>query len=145
MHLVAIAKTMSCTSTLKKKGYRVTLQRGMILDVLHSSGGHFTADAILSQVQARAPEVNKSTIYRTLDLLEELGLVVKSEHEGRFIYHHVDECGHHHLSCTKCGKTIDCDPDLLKPLEASLMKQFGFEADLRHIVIHGTCKSCRKG
>ncbi len=143
IHPTAIAHAMSCTNTLKKKGYRVTLQRGMILDIIHEAPGHLTAEAILNRMQSKAPEVNKSTVYRTLELLEELGLVVKSEKDGRFIYHHMDEGHHHHLVCRRCGKVIECERDLLAPLETTLLKEFAFAADLHHLVIHGICKDCR--
>jgi Fur family ferric uptake transcriptional regulator len=134
---------MSCTATLKKKGYRLTLQRAMILDILHESEGHVTAEDILSQIQTRAPEVNKSTVYRNLELLEELGVVVKSEHENRFIYHHAEEGHHHHLVCRQCGRIIECDTDILAPLERALLEGFDFEGDLKHLVIHGVCGNCR--
>ncbi|RLC94112.1 MAG: transcriptional repressor [Chloroflexi bacterium] len=135
---------MSCTTVLKEKGYRMTLQRSMILDILHEAEGHITAEDILSRVKSKAPEVNKSTVYRNLELLEELGVVVKSEHDGRFIYHHAQEGGHHHLVCRRCGKIIECDRDVLAPLEKTLIQKFDFEADLRHIVIHGICGACRR-
>lgn len=141
MHLVA--KTMSCITVLKDKGYRLTPQRRLILDVLHGSAGHLSAQDILNQVQAVAPDVNKSTIYRNLELLEELGLAVRSELEGRFVYHHADEGSHHHLVCRQCGRTIACDSDMLMALEKRLLKEFQFEGDLKHLVIHGVCNACR--
>ena len=138
-----VVRTMGCASTLKKKGYRLTLQRAMILDALHESEGHLTAEDILNRIQAKAPEVNKSTVYRNLELPEELGLVVKSEHEGRFIYHHMEEGHHHHLVCRRCGQIIECDRDMLAPLERMLLEKFGFQGDLEHLVIHGVCSACR--
>jgi len=134
---------MSCSITLKEKGYRLTLQRGMILDIFHEFGGHLTAEDVLTQLRAKAPGVNKSTVYRTLELLEELGLVIRSEHEGRFIYHHAEEGRHHHLVCRRCGKIMECDTDVSLTLETALLDRFGFEGDLRHLVIHGVCAECR--
>ena len=134
---------MSCTTTLREKGYKLTPQRRLVLDILHGYEGHLTAEDILDKVEAVAPGVDKSTIYRTLDLFEQLGLVVKSEHQGKYIYHHAEEGLHHHLVCRVCGKIMQCDTDVSEPLARDLLKRFGFQADLKHLVIHGVCASCR--
>jgi len=112
---------MSCVTTLKKKGLKLTPQRILVADVIHGATGHIIAGEIIGQVQAKMPGVNKSTIYRTLDILEEAGCVYKSELDNEFVYHHNDE-GHHHLKCKQCGKTMDCDEAILAPLQRALMK-----------------------
>jgi len=134
---------MSCITTLKQKGHKLTPQRRLILDIIHESSAHLTAEDIFDQVQARVSGVNKSTIYRTLELLEELGCVVKSELRNRFVYHHGEEGHHHHLICRQCGKIIDCDDNLLFPLESTLLKKHDFQAELHHHVIYGLCRVCR--
>jgi Fur family ferric uptake transcriptional regulator len=134
---------MSCSVTLKEKGLKLTPQRRLILDVIHDSGGHLTAEEILDYVEASAPGVNKSTIYRTLELLEELGCVFKSEIGDRFIYHHAEAGHHHHLVCRECGKSIDCDEGLFSPVERTLEEKHGFRADFKHMVITGLCADCR--
>ena len=79
---------MSCFQTLKEKGYKLTPQRVAVLQVLHQSDGHITAADIYQKVQARYPHVNKSTVYRTLELLKELRLVTETDlGGGRFCYH----------------------------------------------------------
>jgi len=137
------ALTMSCAITLKGKGLKLTPQRRLILDIIHDSGEHLTAEEILDYVQSRAPGVNKSTIYRTLGLLEELGCVFKSELGDRFIYHHAEEGHHHHLVCRICGKNIDCDENLFLPVERALDEKYGFHTDFKHMVINGLCHACR--
>ncbi len=134
---------MSCATTLREKGLKLTSQRRLILDIVHDSGGHLTAEEILDYVQARAPGVNKSTIYRTLELLEELGCVFKSELGDRFIYHHAEEGHHHHLVCQTCGKSIDCNEDLFLPVERATNEKYGFRANFKHVVISGLCADCR--
>ena len=134
---------MSCIITLREKGMKLTPQRRLILDIIHNSDSHLTANEILDYVQARAPGVNKSTIYRTLELLEELGCVFKSELGDRFIYHHAEEGHHHHLVCQICGKSIDCDEDLFLPVEKITNGKYGFRADFKHVVISGLCVDCR--
>ncbi|MFC2019343.1 Fur family transcriptional regulator, partial [Chloroflexota bacterium] len=73
---------MSCALILKQKGMKLTPQRRLILEIIHQSRSHLTAEEIIAYVQSRVPGVNKSTIYRTLELLEELGCVFKSEIDG---------------------------------------------------------------
>lgn len=90
---------MSCHVILKEEGLKLTPQRRLILDLIHDSTEHFSGEEIVSRVQARMPGVNKSTIYRTLELLVELGCVFKSDSGNRLIYHHAEE-GHHHCMVT---------------------------------------------
>ena len=134
---------MSCVTTLREKGLKLTPQRRLILDIIHDSGGHLTAEEILGYVQARVLGVNKSTIYRTLELLEELGCVFKSEIDDRFIYHHAEEGHHHHLVCRTCGKSVDCDEDVFLSVERALDEKYGFQVDFKHVVMNGLCTGCK--
>ncbi len=118
---------MSCLETLKKKGLKLTPQRRLIADIIHNAEAHLTAEDIIAYVQNKMPGVNKSTIYRTLELLEESGCVFRSESGDHFIYHHAEEGHHHHLVCRKCGKTIDCNENLFSPVEKSLAEKYGFQ------------------
>jgi Fur family ferric uptake transcriptional regulator len=134
---------MSCINTLKKKGLKLTPQRRLIINAIHSAEAHLTAEEIIAHVQARMPEVHKSTIYRTLELLEGAGCVFKSELGDHSIYHHAEEGQHHHLVCSRCGRTIECNEDLFKPIEKSLAEQYSFRVDFKHLVISGLCEECR--
>jgi len=134
---------MSCLETLKRRGLKLTPQRRLIVDIIHDAHTHISAEKIIDMVQQRMPGVNKSTIYRTLDILEQAGAVYKSESDDHFIYHHAEEGHHHHLACTKCGKTVECSEDVFGPVERSLFKRYGFSADFRHVVIGGLCDSCK--
>lgn len=134
---------MSCTNILKEKGYRLTPQRRVILDILHQGDAHLTADAIFEQVKDRVTGVNRSTVYRTLELMESLGLVVKAELHGAHVYHHSEEGHHHHLKCRSCGRISELPEKSLESLIHSLRENQGFEPDLHHIVISGLCLDCR--
>jgi Fur family ferric uptake transcriptional regulator len=136
------AITVSCLITLKKKGLKLTPQRKIIIDAIHSAEAHLTAEEIIAHVQARMPEIHKSTIYRTLELLEKNGSVFKSKLGDHFIYHHAEEGHHHHLVCSKCGKTIECDEDLFTPVEDSLARKYGFRVNFKHLVVSGLCEEC---
>jgi Fur family ferric uptake transcriptional regulator len=135
---------MSCYATLKKKGLRLTRPRRVILDYIHDNSDHLTAEEIIRFVHDEHPRINKSTIYRTLELLEENDCVYKSESIDGTIYHHAEGGHHYHLVCRRCGKTIDCEEDIFTPVEKTLQEKHGFEIDFRHVVMSGLCQRCRK-
>ncbi|MFP3975362.1 MAG: Fur family transcriptional regulator [Dehalococcoidia bacterium] len=135
---------MSCHEALKEKGYRLTPQRSLILDVLHQADKHISAEEILAEVRARYPKVNKSTVYRTLELLKRLGLVDETDlGQGRLCYHHVDKGHHHHLVCQRCGRVLDIDEEMLDPLKKAIIEKYNFMPDIRHLVLHGYCLTCK--
>jgi len=134
---------MSCLETLKEKGLKLTPQRRLISDIIHDARSHLTAEDIIARVQKKMPGVNKSTIYRTLDLLEHTGCVLKSDSGDHFIYHHAEEGHHHHLICSRCGRTQECSENLFLPVEKALNEKHGFQVDFKHLVITGLCRSCR--
>ncbi len=134
---------MSCIKTLKQKGLKLTPQRKLIIDAIHETEVHLTVEEIIAHVHTRMPEVHKSTIYRTLELLEGAGCVFKSELGDHSIYHHAEEGHHHHLVCSRCGKTIECDEDLFTSVEESLAEKYGFRVDFNHLVMSGLCEECK--
>jgi Fur family ferric uptake transcriptional regulator len=135
---------MSCATVLKEKGFKLTPQRRLIVEYLHDNDAHLTAEEILNYLESRAPGVNKSTVYRTLELLEEAGCVLKSEIDGHFIYHHAEEGHHHHLVCVGCGKSVDCNENIFSGVKRTLAEKYGFNADMKHMMINGLCEDCRK-
>jgi Fur family ferric uptake transcriptional regulator len=136
---------MSCNQALKEKGYRLTPQRIMVLDALHSVDGHISAEEIYAGVKAKYPYANISTVYRTLELLKELGLVTEIDlDDGRIRYHLAEKGHHHHLVCSKCGSIIDLPESALLQLTRALARDYQFQADLRHLAIFGLCAKCQK-
>ena len=132
-------------SKLSEQGYRLTPQRMMILSAIENSDDHISAEEIYAQVLAKYPHVNISTVYRTLELLKQLGLVTETDlGGGRVRYHPADKGHHHHLVCTECGAIIDLDESLLASLESTLLREYKFSADLRHLAIFGRCANCSK-
>jgi Fur family ferric uptake transcriptional regulator len=129
---------------LTEHGYRLTPQRLMIVSAIEASEGHISAEEVYAQVAAKYPQVNVSTVYRTLELLKRLGLVTETDFgEGRVRYHPAGKGHHHHLVCTECGNVIDLDESMLSSLESMLLKEHQFIADLRHLAILGRCVKCR--
>ena len=128
---------------LAANGGRRTSSRQAIVEAVLASGSHLTADEIARRVQKRFPSVNISTVYRTLDSLEELGVVdhVHLGH-GRAIYHLADDA-HQHLVCERCEAVEELPAAKLRGFLGMLDRDFGFEVDRGHFAIVGLCRSCR--
>lgn len=136
---------MDCIETLRGQGYRLTPQRALILSAIHSSSDHISAEEIYAQVSAKYPQLNISTVYRTLELLKGLGLVTETDlGGGRFRYHPVEKGHHHHLICRKCGRVLELEESVLLPLKDTLLRQYNFRADLGHLAVFGRCIECQR-
>ena len=128
---------------LRKRGLRMTPQRQLILDVVVGSHGHFAADTVHQQVVRVFADVNISTVYRTLEVLEELGVVRHTHfHDGVAQYERADTARHHHMVCSRCGAEAEVALEVLQPLADELKRRYGFEADLAHSAITGLCRRC---
>jgi len=136
---------MGCQQTLREMGYRVTPQRSMILDVLHRAEKHITPEEIHQQVAAQYPEVNKSTVYRTLELLKKLDLVDETDLGGnKLYYHHAEHGHHHHLICQECGRAIEIDEAVFDPIKETFIRKYNFNPDFRHLAVFGRCVDCNQ-
>jgi Fur family transcriptional regulator, ferric uptake regulator len=128
---------------LRARGYRVTPQRQLVLEAV-ARLGHATPEEIAAQVQQTARGVNISTIYRTLDLLEQIGMVTHTHlTHGAPTYHLATDADHVHLVCRDCGKITEVGPDAIGPLISALEGQHGFETDVGHLTVFGRCRNCR--
>jgi Fur family transcriptional regulator, ferric uptake regulator len=127
---------------LRAHGYRVTTARQLVLGAV-TGLEHATPDAICAEVQRTASAVNLSTVYRTLDLLEELDLVTHTHlGHGAPIYHAAAEQRHLHLVCRDCESVTESDITIANPLVGRLREEFGFETDLAHFAVFGLCVNC---
>jgi len=130
-------------SRLSEQGYRMTPQRMMVLSAIERSDHHISAEEIHAQVVARYPHVNISTVYRTLELLNRLGLVTETDMGGgRVRYHPADKGHHHHLVCQECGRVIDLDETVLHQLKEIIKKEYNFDPEMRHLAFFGRCADC---
>ena len=129
--------------TLRASGYRVTPQRQLVLEAVGRLE-HATPDDIYAEVRQTARGVNPSTIYRTLELLEQLGLVKHSHiHHGAPVYHLAARARHAHLVCRQCEQVTEVDQEAVAPLVAELEARQGFLTDVAHLTVFGLCASCR--
>jgi Fur family ferric uptake transcriptional regulator len=129
---------------LRERGLRLTPQRQLILEAVHELG-HATPEQIHHAVRERAAGVNITTVYRTLELLEELGLVTHTHlSHGSPTYHAAGEHQHVHLVCRNCGSIIEVDPAVLQPVTDRLRQQRGFRVDVGHVALFGVCADCEE-
>ena len=140
-----MAEHRDIAGELSEQGYRLTPQRLMVLSAIEKSDHHISAEEIYAQIIARYPNVNISTVYRTLELLERLGLVTKTDlGEGTVRYHPAEKGHHHHLVCRECGAIVDLDESVLASLKSALRQKYQFTADLKHLAIQGRCARCAR-
>jgi Fur family ferric uptake transcriptional regulator len=113
---------------LQEKGYRLTAARQAILQALVDCGGHVTADGLAAKLQEEASGVGRMTVYRTLELLSELGLI-RPVYQGTGAAHYVlmSDGHHHHLICSACHKVFEFDDCVLGEIEQLICSRHGFQ------------------
>ena len=140
---------MSCEEVffkkLRERGFRLTPQREMVLSVMHQVEDFATTEEIYDRVSALSASVDISTVYRTLDLLQDFRMVSCLERgDGQHVYQLLSIHGPHvHLVCRACARVIGADLDLARPLAIHLRENYGFEADLNRLSVPGLCKECQ--
>lgn len=128
---------------LRAHGLRWTPQRRTLIDVLAASEGHVSAAEILQRCRAADPMTTPSTVYRTLDVLELVGLVRHAHGpDGGEEYHLLPQDEHGHLYCSTCGRGWELNPAEAQGLVGVLAAQRGFEVDLSHVTVVGRCADC---
>jgi Fur family ferric uptake transcriptional regulator len=128
---------------LRARGLRWTPQRRALIDVLAATSGHVTGAELVERCRALDPATIPSTVYRTLDVLEELG-VVRHAHgmDGREEFHVMPTAAHGHLYCTACRGTWEIGATEAAALLGSLQASRGFAVELSHLSIAGRCAGC---
>lgn len=129
---------------LRERGFRMTPQRELILSALHDFEGLATAEEITQRVHETSASIDVSTVYRTLELLEELELVACIDSgEAQRRYELLGIHGPHlHLVCQNCGQVIGADLELAQAFSARLLAEFGFQPTLERLSIPGICPNC---
>ncbi|MBZ0292912.1 MAG: transcriptional repressor [Anaerolineae bacterium] len=129
---------------MHRHGLRVTPQRLTILDAVCDVGGHATLGAIYRTAKLADPAISRSTIYRTLEVFCEIGLVTSAEigEDGK-VYEIVEAHPHHHLVCQVCGEIQQIPDEIMQPTFDRIKQAFGFDVETSHLVLSGTCRNCR--
>ena len=130
---------------LRARGGRATVARRTLLEVIFEAGEHRSADELAAVVQARAPDVHISTIYRSLDDLQRLGVVVHSHLGHGPATYQLSSMAHAHFICEACGQTIEAPDELFRGLARTVKARLGFAIDPHHFAMLGLCATCQAG
>jgi len=130
---------------LRDRGYRITPQREIIINAISRSAKHMSAEEVYIEVKKITQALNLATVYRTLDMLWEEGLICRNDlGEGKIFYATHAHGPHLHLVCKNCSKIIQASPEILHPLDKILQEKYAFKADLDHLSIFGECTTCNE-
>jgi len=140
--MATLTGDMEILDRLRERGLRMTPQRRAIVAEIMRSKGHISPTDMTRRVQAQMPGVNASTVYRTLTLLEDIGVLSHAHLESGAEYHRSEEAEHVHLTCASCGRDDELTRAEADSLAALIRTQRGFEPDLTHFAISGRCARC---
>ena len=137
-------QTEQLAATLAARGYRLTKARRAILQALVACGGHVSADDLADIVRQNAPFVGRMTVYRTLDLLSELGLI-RPVYQGTGAAHYIllTDGHHHHVVCTVCSAVIEFDDCVVEEMARLVGERFDFQVEGHLLEFYGRCPDCR--
>ena len=141
-----MTKDTQALEILRKKGCRLTPQRMLILSAVSEGGGHMGVDEVFRRAKESYPYIDIATVYRTLHLFKNLGVVTEVGMGDRLHFELTDPNGrHHHMVCQDCGGAFDLSPHYLEEFRKALTQEFGFEPDLDNFTVSGVCAKCSKG
>ncbi len=128
---------------LRAADQRATPQRLMILAVMQEAGAHLTADEIFQRLGPMSSALNRSTVYRTLERFRDAGIVSETDLGGGVrVFELLALQRHHHLICHHCNVMIEMDDSSIEPVRYSIRDKYGFEPQIDHLAIWGTCADC---
>ena len=126
-------------------GKRVTAQRALLLELIRQGKKHLDAEELYRRAKKKQPRLSLSTVYRTLQLFKQLGLV--EEHHFDEAHHHYEaksQVEHHHLVCLSCGKIIECECPQTRRIKRDVGSGYGFDILRAEVRLEGLCQECRK-
>ena len=131
---------------LVSKGVRLTAQRRALIEVIQAAQGHLDASSLLELARRTEPNINRATVYRTIELLKKLRLIDELDlmHlEGEKHYYEVKtKRDHVHLACFRCGRIEEFSSPLFEGLKAEISKQAGFTIRVTRLEVGGNCRAC---
>ena len=135
--------TINYLEKFRQHGFRITRQRLTILDALCMADGHATNAEIYQRAKEIDELIDRSTIYRTLDVLFGLGLVICGEDiNGERVYELVREQNHHHLICRRCGEELEIDTQAVDDFYQYLENEHNYFVQMDHLMVFGICSGC---
>jgi Fur family ferric uptake transcriptional regulator len=130
-------------TALDRAGYRLTEPRLSLAALIADQDGHFTAAELVAAARARHLGVGRATVFRTLEVLEEIGAVERLDlPSGEHAYVGCEPAHHHHVICSRCGRTNEIDDAGLRPLVREVARQTGYRVETHRLELFGLCPSC---
>lgn len=130
---------------LEEAGYRLTSPRRAVAELIAGRRGHFTADELLSESRRRRLGVTRATVFRSLDVLADLGLVERLDlPSGDHAFVACETAHHHHLVCSSCGRSTEVDDNGLEGVAAAIARQSGYRVDTHRLELFGLCPACQE-
>lgn len=133
---------------LQETGFKITPQRRAIIEVLlKNDSKHLSSEEIYDLVKDICPEIGIATVYRSMQVLDEVGAISKLNLDDGCIRYEINlnenSHHHHHLICKKCSRIIEVEEDLLEEIESSIEKMYGFKVLDHDVKFYGLCKNCK--
>lgn len=134
---------------LKEKGCKLTTQRRAVLDtMIDNQSNHLSTEEIYAFVKQKYPEIGLATVYRTVLLFEEMGIVDRLNFDdgcSRFeLSSQNEKHHHHHLMCEKCNRVFEVENDLLSEIESHIENKYHFKVNNHNVMFYGYCEECNK-
>jgi Fur family ferric uptake transcriptional regulator len=130
-------------TVLDRAGYRLTEPRRSLAGLIAAQTGHFTAAGLVAEAHERRLGVGRATVFRTLEVLAELGAIERLDlPSGEHAYVGCDPVHHHHIVCSRCGRTTEIDDAGLRPVMREVARQTGFRVDEHRLELFGLCPAC---
>lgn len=138
-------KKINIHEVLKEQGFKVTKQRLQIFREIMSKKGHFEIEDFVHRLKNKNIKVSRATVYRTLNILKDIGLINEVVKFGNKTYYEVGTKEHHdHLICVSCGKFIEFHDDAIENIQDKVCKEFNFRPMHHRLEIYGVCENCSK-
>ena len=138
-----MTETIAYVSALDRAGYRLTEPRRALAAIIADQAGHFTAAELVAEAQTRSLGVGRATVFRTLEVLEGLGAIERLDlPSGEHAYVGCDPVHHHHIVCSRCGRTDEIDDAGLRQVVGDVARQTGFRVDEHRLELFGLCPTC---
>jgi Fe2+ or Zn2+ uptake regulation protein len=139
-----VANSTAIVGALEEAGYRLTGPRRAVAELIGGRRGHFTADELLAESRRRRLGVTRATVFRSLDVLADLGLVERLDlPSGEHAFVACEAAHHHHIVCSTCGRSTEVDDNGLEAVAAAIARETGYEVETHRLELFGRCPSCR--
>jgi Fe2+ or Zn2+ uptake regulation protein len=132
------------TKELHARGFRMTPQRLIILQILQEAASHLSPGEIFEQARQRLPGITEATVYRTLNFLHAQNFILAAHIGSGQLVYEIAGHDHHHLICRACGCTQEVEHEMLETLYQQFQEKTGFQIDNIHVTFFGLCPACQR-